>query len=539
MKWPEGSLWTASWGRILASVALVCTALVAGCGGTDTSGGGGGESASTGKKLRVAFNSGLSTLDPAFACDRYEYTVIRTLYDQLVQSKPAKEGESGADVDPMLAESWKTSDGGKVTTFKLRKDVKFASGNPLTAADVEFSIRRAIDKGACANYVVTAGLPDNFESVKALDKHTVRFELKRPDPLFLESIASRASSILDSKLLKQHGGLGPRGDQWLAANGAGSGPYTLGTYRPDSEVELKPNDGYWAGEPKNGGVTVKIVTDASTLETLTKSNQADLVLGLPPKTARDLANSGTELAEDPSQFTTYIGFNNKKEPFTDARVRQALAAVIPLDPLVERFGYGFAEPFAGPIPPAMDYYPDLPIPEPDAERAKQLLAEAGKENISFTVDIENGETTHSEMATVLQDAFREIGVDMKVNTLGSGTFTDRVYNFKSESYIIDDGPTINDPGYFLGYLVRCGDAFNWTQYCNKEVDKRLEEARFNLDSERRATLYKEVSEVVVEDAPYASIWAKDHIVALPGGTTGYQYFADQVPRLWKIAPGGN
>ncbi len=257
-------------------------------------------------------------------------------------------------------------------------------------------------------------------------------------------------------------------------------------------------------------------------------------MGLPPKTARDLANAGTDIAEDPSQFITYFGMNNKVAPLDNAKVRQALAAVVPAQAISDRFGYDFTQPFVGPIPPAMDYYPDLELPEPDADKAKQLLADSGVKDVSFEVDIENGESTHSEIATVLQDAFRDIGVDMKVNTLGSGSFTDQVYNFKSQAYIIDDGPTINDPGYYLGYLLKCGDSFNWAQYCNEQVDEKLDEARFTLDTEKRGDLYRQVSEQAIADSPYISIWAKDHVVALPGGTAGYQYYTDQIPRLNAI-----
>ena len=518
-----------------SAVALLGLAMAA-CGSSESTGtsSAGGDSSKT---LQVAFNSGLATIDPAFACDRSEYTVIRALYDQLVQSKPAADSKSGADVEPMLAKSWKTSKDGTTTTFELRDDVKFASGNPVTADDVVFSLNRGIDKEACANYVITAGLPDNFQSVKKLGPTTVQVVQKKPDPLFMESIASRASSIIDSKLLKQHGGLSAKGDDWLASHGAGSGAYTLDTYRPDSEINLTATPDYWQGEQANSGVSIKIVTDPTTLETLTKSGQSNLVLGLTPKTARQLEDSGTKIASDPSQFTTYFGMNNTKPPLDNVKVRQALAAVVPAKAISDQFGYGFSAPFVGPIPPAMDYYPDLPLPEPDVEKGKQLIEESGVSNPSFQVDIENGESTHADIATVLQDAFKQIGVDMQIKTLGSASFTDRVYNFKSDSYIIDDGPTINDPGYFLGYLVRCGEAFNWAQYCNKSVDQKLEQARFSLSSEERAELYRQVSDQVISDAPYVSIWAKDNIVALPGGTTGYQYYTDQIPRLNAIGAG--
>ncbi|MBB4662017.1 ABC transporter substrate-binding protein [Conexibacter arvalis] len=528
-------------GRMVSAwLATVAAAgAVVGCGGGGAAGGTGGGAADGAagerKTLRVAFNYGISTIDPAFSCEPFGYTLIRATYDQLVAMPAGGSTGDDAGAEPMLAERWRSNADKTVWTFHLRDDATFASGNPVTARDVVFSLRRAIDKRACAEYVVTAGLSGNITDVAALDGRTVRVTLARSDPIFLQSIGSRAASVIDSRLLGEHGGLGRRGDAWLASHAAGSGPYTISTYRPDSEVTLEARDDYWGGAPRNAGVSIRIVTDPSSLELLVRSGEVDMASGVPLKVLRSL-EATNQILSHPSQFVTFVGLNNDVPPLDDARVRQALSLAFPADEVLQAFGYGQAELFAGPIPPAMPFYPDLDGLGHDPERARALLAEAGAQGATLTLDVQSGQSIHQEVATVMQDAFREVGVTLRISTLGAAAYTDRVYNHKSQLFIADDGPTINDPGYLLGYQATCGDSFNWVRYCDRAVDRLLERARGEVDTERRAALYREIDQKLIEDAPYIQVFAKNHIVVASRSLQGWEYYDDQVSRLAAITP---
>jgi peptide/nickel transport system substrate-binding protein len=521
--------------RLHVGLALVAVAILAGCGGESGSNNATSGSPASGEAhpiLNVAFNTGIATLDPAYSCEAFGYTVIRNTYDQLVAPPPGD--KPGSEVSPMLAKSWDVSDDGKQYTFHLRDDVKFASGNPLTAKDVVYSLKRVLDLQACAAFVVEAGLTGNIKSIKESGPSQVTIALKQADPVFLETISSRAASIIDSKLLDEHGGPGKKGAQWLATHTAGSGPFTLDSYQPDSEIVLKPRQDYWNGVPKPGGVNIRIVTDPSTLKVLAQSKEVDMAYGIPPKDLDSLKAGGLQVISYPSQFVTYIGLVNTHAPLDDARVRQALVYAFPGDEIVKAFGYGQATKFAGPIPPAMPYYPDLKgLPE-DPDKAKQLLSEAGVSNPTITLAIKSGESTHQQIATVMQDAYKKVGVNLKVQTLGASAFTDRVYNYKAQSFIIDDGPTVNDPGYLLSYQARCGDSFNWVRYCDKGVDKMLEEARFEADDAARGEQYKTIDQKLIDDAPYIQVMAKNHTVVASPTLSGYTYYDDQTAHFFDI-----
>lgn len=527
-----------------AMAALAGVTTLAACGGgttptgapadqaaaTDGSGSGSGQAHPT---INVAFNTGVSTLDPAYSCESFGYTIIRNTYDQLVMPAPGGQA-NGSNVKPMLATKWESSADKRTWTFTLRDDVRFASGNPLTAHDVEYSLERVLDLDACAAFVVTGGLTGNIAKVKAVDDTTVTVTLKKADPIFLETMSSRAASVIDSKLLDEHGGAGKKGAKWLATHTAGSGPFTLATYEPDSAIVLKPRADYWRGTPKPGEVSIKVVTDSSTLKVLTSSHQVDMAYGIQPKDLESLKAAGSAILSYPSQFVTYIGLVSDQKPLDDVRVRQALTYAFPAQDIIKAFGYGQAKAFSGPIPPAMPYYPDLPGLGHDPAKAKRLLAEAGVANLSLTLVVQSGQSTHEQIATVLQDAYRDIGVTLKIQTLGSSAFTDRVYNYKAQSFIIDDGPTVNDPGYLLSYQARCDDSFNWVRYCDKGVDAQLERARFEIDDARRGDLYKQIDAKLIQDAPYIQVMAKNHTIVADPKIKGYTYYDDQTAHFFDI-----
>jgi peptide/nickel transport system substrate-binding protein len=511
-----------------AAVGIAILLLAAGCGSSSTTGG------SEKKELSVGINSSISTLDPALACaTQYDYWVVKNAYDTLVQySDEEKAADGQRKIVPMLAERWTIDNGGRDYTFDLRDDVKFASGNPLTAADVVYGFKRLLAKDGCQAYVMTLGNPKSVQSIEALDRYTVRIRIARKSPTFLGQLTQTGLSPIDRKLLEQHGGLSKEGDDWLARHTAGSGAYTVAEYQPDNRVRLAARSDYWQGKPANTSVTIRIVTDPTSFDTLVRSGGVDMAYGVPLKDI-DSLSADRKLFESPGQWFVYLGMNNDKPPFDDVRVRQAINAALDLRG-IERLGYGHAEIFAGPMPPAMPFYPDLPVPEQDLAKAKRLMADAGVRNAQVTLDIKTGETLQREIATVIQDTLAEIGIDVKISTLGASAFFDRVATYKSQAYLVRDGAPFNDPAYFLGFLVKCDNPFNWTRYCNDRVDELLVKGQYSTETQARADAYRELSEVVADEAPLIPILAPDSTVIADPGLEGFVAYDDYQPVFWPM-----
>jgi len=522
--------------RRIGVVALVpvLAVVMSACGSSSTTSGG-GDSSGSGGQITYAVSVGVASIDPGIACNAFwDYVPVKNLYDTLVQYSEERDESGAQKIVPMLAESWDVDPSSKVFTFHLRDDVTFANGDKMTAEDVVYGFDRLVKLGGCQDYVLTLGDPKLIESIKAVDPQTVKFTLSESSPRFLAQLAQTGMSPINKKELEAHGGLTQKGDQWIATHPIGTGAYELTKYEPDSEIVMKSRPDYWQGKPKNSGVSMRIVSDVNTMKTLVQSNQLDMATGLPLKDIDSLA-TGRQLLADPSQFYIWLGMNNKKAPFTDVKVRQAIQSAVPVAEMADQLGHGHAQSFAGPIPPAMPFYPDLPIPPVDLDKAKQLVSQAGADGSKFTIDIKNGDSLAKDAATVIQSNLADIGIDVSIAQLGPSAFYNKVSTFKSDAYLIKDGAPYNEPAYFLGFLIKCGDPFNWMQYCNKEVDKLLAEGKAETDNSKRAEIYKKISEIVEEEAPQLPIMAPENIVIASNSLKGYVYYDDQQPVFWPIS----
>ncbi|HEY6074257.1 MAG TPA: ABC transporter substrate-binding protein, partial [Anaerolineales bacterium] len=236
-----------------------------------------------GGTLVIAMNlDDVVTLDPAYAGETTNLFIHINTYDTLVDIRP----NDLNTIVPRLAESWDVNPEFTEFVFHLRKDVKFASGNPLTAADVVFSWNRLLN---------VAGAPafnlDGVGKVEAVDDYTVKVSTApgddgKPQPLpqFLSSACNPSLGIQDSKLVKEHGGTDAadasttdKAKEWLDQNSAGSGPFVLTKWSPKSDIELTANPNYFKGAPHFDKVVIKHVSDPTTQEQMLERGDADLI----------------------------------------------------------------------------------------------------------------------------------------------------------------------------------------------------------------------------------------------------------------------
>lgn len=483
------------------------------------------------KTVVVAFNSGVVTLDPAVACDNEAGTVISNLYDQLVQ-KGTRRGPAGSlvgdatDIQPELATSWTVSADAREFTFTLRDGVKFTNGHPLNAAAVKYSLDRTVKMMMSGEYALTAGLSGNVESVEAPDDHTVVVRLGAADPLFLEALTLFGASVVDPEEVEGHGGVEEgTTNEYMASHAIGSGPYMVVSYDPETEIVLEANPDYWGPKPPVDRLVIKVVKDPGSRELLLRSGSLDLAFRVPLKDLARLEGEGLRIVVNPSPEITYIGLNNVEPPLNDVKLRQALLYAVPYERLLEEVLHGYGTQLEGPIPSTMPYYcPDISYPyEYDLDKAQELLDEAGYESISLSLDVRAGFTEHEEIAVILQNEFSKIGVDLTINKLSTAEFEDRVWNFKSQMFITDDQPWINDPGYNLGYNLPCGELYNWAQYCNQQVDEWLIAARHETDPVERADLYCKISQQFTDEAPWIMLFVRPLTAVVSPGVTGYIY----------------
>ena len=228
-------------------------------------------------------------LDPAKATDYADSMLMFNVYDTLVLSK-----QGGAGVVPHLAESWETD--GKTYTFKLRTDVKFQSGNPLTADDVVFSLDRMKGIGQGLSYLFA-----NVEKAEAVDAGTVKFTLSSPYSPFISALLRLP--IVDKKLVMENladgeGEMKDWGQAYLSTHGGGSGAYKVVSHNPQEETVMAKNADYFLGVPAKAPDTVRLRygLEAATVRTLVAQGEHDITSQwLPPEVLKALAADGAQL----------------------------------------------------------------------------------------------------------------------------------------------------------------------------------------------------------------------------------------------------
>ena len=349
-----------------------------------------------------------------------------------------------------------------------------------------------------------------LQSVEARDPYTVVFTLSEP-------FSSFPINLVIPQIVPA--GAGPD----LANHPIGTGPYRFVRQTPDDFIELTRFDGYWAGDPANEGVVLRIVPDEVMRGLELRKGTIDLVINdVSPDILHELRG------EDQLQTTTapgvdyqYIGINLSDPALSDVRVRRALTHAIDRQAIVDYLRRGLATPADGLIPPiAWAHEPGLTSYAFDPARARQLLDEAGYPDpdgdgpaprLRFTLKTSNIEFNRLQAAVVQQDLAR-VGVALDVRTYEFATLFADVVAGNFQLYFLQwSGGALADPD-ILRRAFHSSQAppmgFNRGRFSNAEVDALLDEAATSLDPIRRQAAFAQVQRVLAREVPYISLWHK-------------------------------
>lgn len=447
------------------------------------------------------------SLDPQAVTAINDFRILMNLYDGLVRYK-----DGSLEVEPSLAESWTISEDGTEYTFELRDGVKFHDGTSFEASDVVFNFDRMLDEDH--PYHHTGPFPLSFffsaiEDVVAVDDDTVKFKLNAPYAPFLSNLAYPTGLIVSPDAVKKH-------DKDFGRNPVGTGPFKFAEWESNAKVVVTANESYWEGKPALEAAVFRPITDGNTRVAEMLSGGLDMMVEIPPDSVAKFNGDGYELAEQAGPHLWFLILNAKEGPFADKRVRQAVNYAIDKKTLVEDVLQGTAAIAAGPTPPAFSWaYNESLEPYPyNPEKAKELLKEAGFEKATLTFYVTEGGSGMLDpvpMGTAIQADLAKVGLDVKIETYEWNTFLGKVNpGLEGKADMAEMAWMTNDPDT-LPYLALRTEAwpdkggFNSGYYSNPEVDKLLDAARASTDQAERARLYKEMQEVVYDDAPWAFI----------------------------------
>ncbi len=461
--------------------------------------------------------SPIGELDPAKALDTADSILMFNVYDTLVIPTAGKPG-----YDPLLAKNWSSKDGIHYT-FNLRDDVKFQSGDPLTAADVVFSYQRMMALGQGFSY-----LYDNVASVQASDADTVTFTLKQSYAPFISSLVHLP--IVDKKQVMAHLGKGKGkmkdwGQAYLNTHAAGSGAYTVVSHNPQSETVMKKNPNYFLGVPAKAPdeVRLRYGLEPATVRTLMKQGKHDISSQwLPPEVLKSLAKDGMQILTQRGSAELYMKLNTSKAPFDDVECRRAVADAfdynsgIKMVAVTKEVSQG--SPATGAIPVGM--LGSLPANstysyKQDLQQAKAHLAKCHYKPADMKVEISwIGEVPlEKRFALLMQANLAQIGVKATIRKVPWAMYVDMVSKPETTpniSQIFVSGVT-GDPDSILYAQYHSSKSGTWLspEYLkDAQVDKLLEQGRTAAPKDRKA-IYEKLNLRLRSLAP--DIFAQDQI----------------------------
>ncbi|GAA5344135.1 ABC transporter substrate-binding protein [Planifilum fimeticola] len=496
--------------KIWVVLLVVAMLMWTGCSGSpsreaDSEGEGG--KPRQGGTIRIALQSDGKTLDPHKATDAASMHLIENMYSRLMRYT-----EKYGEVEGELAEKVEVSKDGKTYTFTLRKGVRFhGTGRELTSEDVKYSIERIIDLGV---------RKDHFSAVDEIetpDSHTVVFRLKQPMAPFLTYLAYPMNAIVDRETVENHDGSLDRAD-------AGSGPFQLDEWKKDQYLRLKKFPGYYLPEkPYLDKVVFRPIPDETARMTALRNREVDMILDVSAKEARMLEQvSSVEVVSVPGTFWEYIGLNTKRPPLDDVKVRQAIAHAVDREAINKIAKLNRATVLkGGNIPPNHWAHADFTLyPRRNVAKAKQLLEEAGKENLELTLKVGSDFPYQVDAAQIVKQQLKEVGIDVKVSAQESGLFFDALGKGDFDMAIVGWLGFV-DPDEFTYNLFHTGAPWNQQGYSNEQVDALLEKGRTVGDQEERKKIYHRAQKIIAEEAPMVFLYVNERTAAMSKAVKGF------------------
>ena len=278
--------------------------------------------------------SSIAEWDPAVSQILDTQEINGDMYDRLIGFDPRK---PGGELGPMLAESWNATPDNTQFVFRIRRGVKFHSGNPLTAQDVAYTFKRVVglDREPATNLLQIGITRENVDrAVRAMDDVTLVFTLPEAfaSSYILGLLSSNYLGVVDSKLLQANEQNNDFGSKWLSRRtgqetSAGSGPFRMATYRASDTLVLERNESYWRFKPPMRRVIFRHIPESGAQRLLLERGDADLAFNLTTQDIEALSGrAGVKVESYPSRRVLYFGFNMLHKPFDDARVRRAMRA---------------------------------------------------------------------------------------------------------------------------------------------------------------------------------------------------------------------
>ncbi|MGB0766307.1 MAG: peptide-binding protein [Phycisphaeraceae bacterium] len=478
-----------------------------------------------------AFSSTVKNLTPYISGDIYASRIEGYVLEPLLTVDP-----NTLEYKPWIAKSWDVSDDGLTITYKMRDDVVFADGEPLDANDVVFTYEWVMNPDVDAPR--TRSYFEKFESVTALDDHTVRFVYREPYFQAL-SVTGLYLNILPEHWVRQF-----TAEQYNSTPGLlfGSGPYKLAgdprEWQPGrGQIELVRNENYWGPRPALDKVIWREIQEYNAQIAVFRNEKIDRI-AIRANNYRDL--SADEQMRDVGRLYeyeyvssgySYIGWNQKKNgrptAFANQKVRQAMTLLVDRSSIASGIYDNLVSVASGPFHP-LGWQADPEI-EPwayDPGQAERLLDEAGYlkddngvrrspqgEALSFEFIYSTGSTESNDIAQTIKSAMGQAGIEVRTNPMDWPAMQQKLDDRSFDAIMLGWGGSISSDLYQMFHSDQIVDGGNnYISHDNEALDQAIEKARTTVDQDECERLWREVHAMLHEQQPYTFMFNRKSVI---------------------------
>jgi peptide/nickel transport system substrate-binding protein len=500
------------------------------------------------RTLVVAWDTDIDTLDPAQFKATGGYVTIANCYDtpiawkvRPIDGKPGFFLSKPAEWEGAVAESWSTERDGATIVLKVRKGMKFPSGRPVTAQALKYCFDRGLQSPGYMRLLFPSLIgvksPEQFE---VRDDATFAMRMEQPNPMAMDILALSNNAIMDPDEVKAHAtSADPWAADWLKRNIAGIGPYRLVKNEPGVEIVLEAKPGYWRPEPYFQRVVLKFVPNETDRVLLLKRKAIDMVVGRPglaPKNVKSLeGDPGLKVFNVPDTTCHYLCMNQKKAPFENVKVRQAVNYALPLQAIMPSVLYGYATQMRSPLPHLTPgYSANLSPYKHDIEKARQLMKEAGvKTPIPVKMAVRVGLVTHEQAAVWIQRDLEKIGFKVEIVKETDATFRQVAIKGDHELSVESWQSWVNDPWYHLNFLMHSRSKFtNASFYSNPLLDRIIDESMAETNPDRRFGNARVAQKILIDDAVWGFLWYDSWTRVMKSDVSGIEKRWDTFERYY-------
>lgn len=478
------------------------------------------------KNLINAMSAEPSNLIAMIAGDAASSAISSKIFNSLIKY------DDVLNYAPDIAESWKISKDQKTITFKLKKGLVWSDNKPITSKDVMFTWKLITNPKTRTPYasdyllVKKASTPDDFT-----------FEVTYEDN-YAPALDTWASlNILPQHILKDE----DINNTYFSREPLGSNYYKLSDWISGQQITLESNNNSILGEAKISRLTSRIIPDTSSQFLELTANNIDL-MNINPIQYKRVFPSKPKLQKKINLFKelgngyTYLGFNLKRAPFNDIRVRQAINYAIDKNEIIKGVLLGLGEPISSPYKPGTRWNnPDISPYPFSTQKALKLLKNAGyllnkqgqlaKDGKILKFEIVTNQNKQREMTAVLiQRRLKEIGIDVKIRVIEWASFVNRFIKTGDFDAVVLGWSLSLDPDQFNIWhsSQQKPGQFNFLGYENKQVDRLLEQGRRELNLNKREKIYHNFSKLLLEDSPIVYLFAGYGLTAVNKRIKGIQ-----------------